>query len=200
MALLLLALAAASCARHVPPPPAMTDAGRACLAALDRRGVAYDPAPIAAASSSCTIDNPVRVRAAAVEWKEPGIVACRFALALDDFAREDVAPLALRYFRRGVVEMRNFGTYACRTTRAGRESLHAEGAAIDVASFVLEDGTVISVLRDWKSAGPKGRFLHDVARAACRRFSMVLTPDSDRDHYNHIHLDIGRYRGCGAGF
>ena len=39
-------------------------------------------------------------------------------------------------------------------------------------------------------------FLHHVARNACRYFSVVLTPDSNRDHYNHFHLDIGPGRVC----
>ena len=31
---------------------------------------------------------------------------------------------------------------------------------------------------------------------ACRRFSVVLTPNSDRFHQDHIHVDIGPWRKC----
>lgn len=192
----ILAALLVSCAPRVPPPP-VADAGRQCLAALDRLGVVYQPAAVHAAAASCEVDNPVRVSAAAIPWDQSGIVSCGFALTLDQFARDDVTPIAERMFGERVAEMRNFGTYACRTTRDGHESLHAEGKAIDVASFILEDGGVISVARDWRGNDAKGRFLHAVARAACRRFSVVLTPDSDRDHQNHLHLDSGPYRLCG---
>ena len=197
---ILFAALLASCAPRALPPlaPSEADAGRQCLLTLDRLGVAYQVAAVHAAETACDVENPVRVSAASIPWDQSGIVACRFALTLDQFAREDVTPLAERYFGQRVAEMRNFGTYACRATRAGRESLHAEGKAIDVASFILEDGTVISVARDWRASDAKGSFLHDVARAACRRFSVVLTPDSDADHQTHLHLDGGRYRKCGV--
>lgn len=200
--LVLLAAVLASCApRGAPPPPVAPPeafAGRQCLALLDRLGVAYEVAPVAAAAASCAVEDPVRVSAAAIPWDQSGIVACQFAVALDEFARDDVTPLATSYFGERVAEMRNFGTYACRTTHGGHESLHALGEAIDIASFILEDGSVISVERDWRAAGAKGRFLHAVARAACQQFSLVLTPDSDADHANHLHLDSGPYRKCGV--
>lgn len=187
----------ASCAPRVAPPPA-ADSGLQCLAALDRLGVAYEPAAVHASLAQCAVENPVRVSAAAIPWNQSGIVACGFALTLDQFARDDVTPIARSLFGEGVAEMRNLGTYACRTTRGGHESLHAEGKAIDIASFILEDGSVISVERDWRNNDAKGRFLHAVVRAACNRFSLVLTPDSDRDHQNHLHLDSGPYRLCGV--
>lgn len=183
----------AGCLRQVPPPAT----GAACLAELDRRGIDWQMAATEVANSACTVATPVRVSAASIAWNQSGIVACRFALTLDDFAREDVEPLARAYFGEPVREIRHFGTYACRPTRAGKPSLHAHGEAIDIAGFELEDGTVISVEHDWRGAGVRSDFLHAVVRAACRRFSMVLTPDSNRDHYNHLHLDSGPYRECG---
>ncbi|HYC13481.1 MAG TPA: extensin family protein, partial [Stellaceae bacterium] len=34
------------------------------------------------------------------------------------------------------------------------------------------------------------------ASRACDYFSVVLSPDSDRYHYNHLHFDIGPWRLC----
>ena len=193
----LLAASLAACAR-VEAPPLAADVGQECLAALDQAGLRYEVAPVHADVAACEVDNPVRVSAASIAWNQSGIVACRFALTLDEFARDDVNRLAIAYFGERVSEMRNLGTYACRLTRGGHESLHAEGKAIDVASFVLEDGIVISVAHDWRARNAKGRFLRAVARAACARFSLVLTPDSDGDHWNHLHLDSGPYHRCGV--
>jgi hypothetical protein len=62
--------------------------------------------------------------------------------------------------------------------------------------FVLSDGTSVTVERDWSKAGPKATFLRHLARAACGYFSVVLTPSSNADHFNHFHLDIGPGRLC----
>jgi hypothetical protein len=186
----------ASCAARVPPPaPA---AALQCQAALDRLGVRYAVAAQPAASSACAVDDPVRVSAADIAWSRPAIVACPFALTLDEFARDVVDPLALKYFGERVTLLRHYGAFACRTTHSGHDSLHARGEAIDIAAFVLADGRVVSVERDWRRGGTDSRFLHALAHAACRDFSVVLTPDSDRDHADHIHLDSGRYKLCGV--
>jgi hypothetical protein len=75
-------------------------------------------------------------------------------------------------------------------------SRHAQGLAIDVAGFELADGRVIRVAEDWSGSGAKREFLHALARRACAYFNVVLTPDSDSDHENHFHLDVGPERSC----
>jgi hypothetical protein len=196
---LAVALPALLAACAAPPPPARLAGGR-CLALLDQAGVSYVPAAMPAGADACAVDTPVRVSAAGAAWNQPGVVSCAFALALDAFMRDEVQPLARARFGEGVRRLRHFGTYACRreTGRDGRWSLHAAGLAIDVAGFELAGGTLISVERDWHGDGAKSAFLHALARRACDRFSVVLTPDSDRDHRDHIHLDGGPWRLCGA--
>ncbi len=189
----------AACAGGPPAVPT-GQAGELCLARLDRAGVAYAVAAIAAGSDACAIDTPVQVRATGIAWNQPGVVSCAFALELDAFAREDVAPLALARLGQSVRLLRHRGTFACRreTSDGSRWSLHASGRAIDIAGFELADGSVITVERDWRGGGARSLFLHELARRACRRFSVVLTPDSDRDHRDHIHLDSGPWKLCGA--
>ena len=81
---------------------------------------------------------------------------------------------------------------------AGRWSEHAAGRAIDVSGFVMKDGERITVEHDWRAGGPRAEFLHALAHRACDYFNLVLTPDNDKDHHNHLHLDIGRWRLCEA--
>ena len=71
---------------------------------------------------------------------------------------------------------------------SGDWSEHATANAIDIAGFVIEDGTRISVLRDW-DAGERGRFLDDVRDGACDLFATVLSPDYNAAHRDHLHLD-----------
>lgn len=94
----------------------------------------------------------------------------------------------------------HMGSHACRrmTGNAGRTSLHAHALAFDLAGFELADGSQVTVREHWYDRGPRGRFLRAVARAACRHFTMVLTPKSDRFHHDHIHLDLGPFAGCDA--
>jgi hypothetical protein len=190
--LLCLVLALAACAGRRAPPVA-----RQCLAELDRRHIDYALPSLQVASSDCAEEGLVRVSGIGIAWNQPALLACPLALALDDFTRDTLDPLALRYLGKRVVLVRHFGAYSCRATRSGHESRHAQGEAIDIAGFVLEDGSVVSVEKDWRR-GARGRFLAALARAACQEFSVVLTPDWDADHVNHIHLDRGRYRLCGV--
>lgn len=201
VAMAILALLAA-CAGRTPTPSASPGQHQPaqCLARLDQLGVRYAPGGMpASGNSACAVENPVAVSAATIAWNPPGLVSCSFALALESFARDIVLPTALRHFGKRVVAMQHLGAYSCRREAAtGRWSQHAAGTAIDIAGFALEDGTVVSVEREWRKPGPKRDFLRDVAHQACGRFGLVLTPDSDAEHYNHIHLDLGPYRRCGA--
>jgi hypothetical protein len=193
---LMLALAACSARPTRLILPSDRDHAR-CLAELDRLGVRYQveaqPAKIPAA---CRVENPVEVTAATIPWSRPAVASCAFVVEFDRFEREALRPLAMRYFGRDVKTIVHFGAYSCRTTRTGRESEHARGLAMDVAGFELADGHEVLVKDDWSKRDARGRFLHAVAAEACRYFNEVLTPDSDRDHYNHIHLDLGPYKLC----
>lgn len=198
-----LALAAlsalAACASHGPAPPAppLTYNDQQCLAELNRLGVQYQVEPQSASTSrACLVQNPIRVSAATVPFSRPTVAACGFVLKFDQFERDVIRPLAKRSFGRDLKAVVDIGAYSCRSTRAGRESEHAHGLAMDIAGFELSDGTMISVKEEWARRGKGRDFLHAVATQACHYFNEVLDPDSDRDHVDHIHLDLGRYKYC----
>ena len=192
-----LALALAGCGGA--PSPALLS-GRACLARLEAQEVSYRPLDdVPAPSSSCHVDTAVRVSRIAAALDRPAIMSCALAARLDDFEREVVQPLAREALGRRVVAIEQMGGYSCRGVRGtSRLSQHALGLAIDIGGFRLSDGSAVSVERDWQEPGPKRAFLHQLAHRACKYFSAVLTPDSNADHYNHPHLDIGRDRLCEA--
>lgn len=195
-------LSLAACASHVapralPPPVVSSRSDAQCLAELNRLGVQYQVEPQPASTSrSCRIDNPIRVAAATIPFSRPTVASCAFVLEFDKFEREVIRPLARRTFGHDLKTIVHFGAYNCRTTDTGRESAHATGMAMDVAGFVLTDGTMISVKQQWGKRGKGRDFLRAVASQACGYFNEVLDPDSDRDHVDHIHLDLGRWRYC----
>jgi hypothetical protein len=182
--------------RYEPPRPPPRLSPDVCLAQLGQFNVKYvkEDAP----EGPCPIYDSVRVSATGVPLSRPALMSCDLALKIERFTREVVVPQAQARFNLGVKEIIHFGTYSCRGRPGGEWSEHAKGNAIDIAGFKLADGTVISVKQDWNPRGPKRDFLRAVAKGACGIFSMVLTPETNSDHANHLHLDIGAWRKCDA--
>jgi hypothetical protein len=127
------------------------------------------------------------------------VLDCRLALALDDFA----AQLA----RRDVVAIEHFCMHRPRAAKAaGKPSQHELGLAIDAAVFVKRDGTRLEVKRDWRGrigAAPCTPVADEGAAAAELRalvceartaglFTVMLTPNANAQHADHLHLDITR--------
>ncbi|MEW5726798.1 MAG: extensin family protein [Pseudomonadota bacterium] len=218
LAVLFLALLA-GCARPpapapvvvAPPVPQVVDPDTACLQELSRLAVAYEPLQSFAGEDGCGIDNPVRVSQAAIAWNRPGTLSCRLARTLVRYETELVQPLALKHFGQPVRKLLHAGTYDCRYRRngktrtaagsggrkGGRLSEHSHGLAIDITGFELADGSVVSVKTDWRRGDARSAFLHQLARGSCDTFNVVLTPNHDRLHQDHFHLDIGPYTLCG---
>jgi hypothetical protein len=191
-------LALAGCG-GTPAPSALT--GRACLSKLSAEAVSYRSVDSPdAADSRCRIDTPVQVSRVEAALSRPATMSCAMASRLDSFEREVVQPLAKEELGRRVTRIDHLGSFSCRanSSRPSRLSQHALGQAIDIAGFRLSDGSRVSVEHDWGDGGEKGVFLHRLASKACRHFSVVLTPDSNSDHYNHLHFDIGPERFCGT--
>lgn len=181
-------------------PPSVVSGGR-CLAQLDSEGVVYRTVDLAGQTGpGCHVDTAVKVSRVAVALNHPATMSCVLASRLDAFENEVVQKLALAELGRRVTRIDHLGAYACRrnTGRHDRLSEHAYGLAIDISGFRLSDGTRVDVERDWSSPGPRREFLHHLARAACGYFSVVLTPDSNHDHFNHMHFDLGPDRLCSA--
>jgi hypothetical protein len=176
------------------PGPSLLS-GRACLARLAAQEVGYravDPP-----ASSCRVDTAVRVSRVEARLNHPAVMSCALAARLDEFERDVVQPLAKAELGQRVVRIDQMGSFSCRRVNGSlRPSQHASGLAIDIGGFRLADGTTVSVERDWNEPGPKRLFLRHLARRACGYFSVVLTPDSNADHHNHLHLDIGPDRLC----
>ncbi|HET7595140.1 MAG TPA: extensin family protein [Stellaceae bacterium] len=183
----------AACARGAASPDAAQ-----CFADLDRLGLLYTPIPAPSGPAACAVRDPIEVRVAGIAWTPPGVVNRGFARKLDAFTRQDVQAAALAHLGQRVRFLHQIGAYSCRRETGGKHrwSEHASGNALDIASFELANGTIINVEHDWRRSGPKRDFLRDVARRGCKRFSVVLTPSTNREHRDHIHVDAGPYKLC----
>ena len=95
--------------------------------------------------------------------------------------------LKAQFNLKGITHM---GIYVYRNI-AGTSTLsrHSYALAIDLSTFILKDGTKITLEDDWndESKGATLRAIEDVLKQS---FSVVLDPDYNEDHYNHFHIDL----------
>ncbi|WP_147125858.1 extensin family protein [Shimia ponticola] len=172
---------------------ARRQAGSVCGIA-DIRGTQV--APITGRIAGCGVAAPVKVRSVAgVQLSTAATMDCNTAKALRRWVNEGVRP-AVGTQGGGVRQLRVVAHYSCRTrnNRAGAKiSEHGKGRAIDIAGIGLQDGSEMSLLRDW-GRGEKGRALRKMWRAACGPFGTVLGPEADAFHKDHFHFDTAQYR------
>ncbi len=130
------------------------------------------------------------------------IADCRLALALDDFA----AILE----KHDIVEVRHYSMWRPpdKSWPDDKEgSRHAGALALDAGYFKKSDGSTLNVLDDFygrigaKTCGdgakprkitPKSTELRELLceTAAAHLFNVMLTPNFNRPHRNHFHLEV----------
>lgn len=198
----------AGCAPRITAPPSQSPdsairlkppSGLQCLETLAARGSLYEIVAERVSANGCQLTNGVSLSRSSVALDKPATLACPLALALHDFETKVVQPAAEKHFKRKLVRVTHFGAYDCRHIRGTRRlSEHAKGLALDIGGFELDGNIRINIKEHWRNAGPRSRFLQDVAKGACSIFNVVLTPRSDSEHHDHFHLDIGPRPHCGA--
>lgn len=183
----------------------------ACEAELARRGVPFVRGePTAGVLAPERLHGPMHgvtistgAPQAVRERSQMEIFDCRLVLALDDFAA-----LASE---RGVVEMlhisayRPKSAYGCTVKYPGLQ--HCAALAVDIAQLKLSDGTVWNVQKDFHghvgspTCGPTAHptaptptsaaLWKLVCDAADRGiFNVMLTPNYNAEHFNHVHVEI----------
>jgi len=129
------------------------------------------------------------------------IADCRLVLALDDFA------VILEQHK--IVQVRHYSMYRMPPKSWADDKIgsrHNGALALDAARFIRSDGSKLDVLDDFKgkrgakTCGPKARKVKDSAALELREivcaavdkqlFNVVLTPDFNRAHRNHFHLEV----------
>ncbi len=176
-----------------------------CEAELTTRGIAFEREP------SRGSREPVRVKSAlhgvtfhsdAGAGSPHDIADCRLVLALDDFA----AMLA----KHDVVEVVHYSIYRAPPKDWPADKIgiqHIGALAIDAASFIKSDGHKLVVLKDFhgaigaktcgkdaapRPATPDALELRAILCDAVAEhlFNVVLTPNHNKPHRNHFHLEV----------
>lgn len=104
---------------------------------------------------ACGSAAPVRVESAGtppVALKPASTMNCPMAAALSAWLTKEVQPAAQKVYGAPVTRLLSVASYSCRN-RYGRAdaplSEHAFANAIDLAGFVLADGTIVKVVSGW---------------------------------------------------
>jgi hypothetical protein len=174
--------------------------GPMCMAVLVDSSIIHTPVPDQETGERCGFTNAVEVTRSSVGLSRSFAATCPLAVAWALLETHVIKPAARRNFGQGVMRITHFGTYACRNINhraEGRRSEHAVANAIDISGFVLADGRHITLKNDWVGSDPhRSAFLRAVRDGACDFFNVVLSPDYNEAHHDHLHLDMGSYRAC----
>ena len=190
-----------------PPEPATAAAPEpsACRRALTEEVAIAPSIPDIHGPGGCGGDDLVRLEAVVLADKRrvamtpAATLRCKMALAIADWVRTDVAPLAAG-LGSPLTALDNYDSYECRGRNrvvGAQLSEHGRANALDVRGFKLADGRSIGL-----TDRTEPRELREtVLQSVCARFPTVLGPGSDWYHEEHIHLDLmerrnSSYRIC----
>jgi len=112
---------------------------------------------------------------------------CPLAVGTYMWLRE-IEALAKENLGSELKKIHHVGTYSCRRQNGNNSrqwSEHAYANAWDITGFELDDGRVISVLKDWNGK-----------EKDCKIFRVTLSPDYNAAHKDHLHVDMGPSSAC----
>lgn len=137
----------------------------------------------------CGVEDAVRVTSVSgVRLSQAATVDCSIAKALNSWVDEVAQPA----FDGRLVELQIAAHYVCRSrnnVKGAKVSEHGRGRAIDISAFILSNGKVLTVARDYN------RLLRRIYKAGCNYFMTTLGPGSDGYHEDHFHFDTSARKG-----
>jgi hypothetical protein len=173
---------------------------RQCLADLSQLGAKVEALPDRVYPNGCSATSSVKLVAIGIPVTNLGAVKCGLAVPFVEWVQQAVQSAARDRLGSSVTRIESFGSFACRpvnNVEGNKLSEHGRANAVDIGAFIMADGRRISVKRDWNGADADARaFLRQVHAAACRRFTIVLGPDANAFHQDHLHFDMGSGRYC----
>jgi hypothetical protein len=168
-----------------------------CRAAFARAGKTVSIEPPRSEKAQCSKQDTIKLASLSTAKLNEEETRCAIAARLFMWEHNTVQPAARKYFGEPVTEILHFGSYSCRNIRgSSATSEHATANAFDISGFRLRGGKCITLKQDWQGSQPQAEFLREVRDGACDYFNVVLSPDYNADHHDHLHVDMGWYRTC----
>lgn len=180
----------------------------ACEQRLINSGVKFKPSRIALHPSPdgsfiCGAPQVVRYERGPgnIRYSSKAKMACPLALAFAEFELI-IQEEARAHLGQEVEKITHVGTYNCREMVLYDDfvSEHSYANGMDIKSFELADGTELTISKDYLDDDPGGEFLRALAKRIYDEgvFSVVMTPNADSLHKNHLHVDTAHYRFDGT--
>ena len=168
-----------------------------CRAAFARAGKAVAIEPARTDAAQCIKQDTIMLASLSTAILRVEETRCAIAARLFMWEHNIVQSAARKYFNEPVTEILHFGSYSCRNIRgSSATSEHATANAFDISGFRLRSGKLITLKQQWQGSQPEAKFLRAVRGGACDYFNLVLSPDYNADHHDHLHVDMGWYRSC----
>jgi len=172
-----------------------------CLAVLAAAGQVTPLNTTQTRRPQCVVQNPVgldRIGNSTIKLRETD---CATALRLAMWEHHGLQPAAQDILGTNITRIVDNGSYNCRQMRttAGtstRWSTHATAMAIDVSGFDLADGRKLRLIDDWTGDPAAAAFLRSARDTACTWFRTTLSPDYNRLHADHFHLQAVGWGTC----
>jgi len=180
---------------------ALADDTPQCHRLLEAAAIGYSPLPPVDAGPDCGYDDGVtltRDQPRDIAYSPAAKTSCPMAVSLVLWEKQIVNAAATRHLGTTVDEIMTYGSYSCRRVNnapTGNFSEHAGANAIDIAAFRLADGRTVSVAGHWNANDDRSRFLKEVRDGACTLFATTLSPDYNKAHADHLHLDQAQRGG-----
>ncbi len=176
------------------------DDPEACIAALTTAG-RFDVMENFEASNQCHIRPRVDLAGVGQARINAVETTCAIALRTAMWEKHSLQPAAAEILDTTVTGIDHIGSYNCRQIRTtsgstGRMSTHATAEAIDIAGFRFSDGSQSKLINDWDTGTPHAKFLRAARDGACDWFQLTLSPDYNRLHADHFHLQSRGWGSC----
>ncbi len=186
-----------------------------CYQRLNQAGIAYYTSRLPLKNRvrgvpQCGSHDPIAYKHGPTEMSvfPHAIMDCRFALAFAEVEKL-IQHEAKEILGQRVRRVRHLGTYNCRKmAKKNLVSEHSFANAIDIKSFILEDGTELSVaehfgprdVRSFAELSPAAQFIRSVSSKVYDKniMSVSLGPFFDHLHGDHLPLDLAHYRLDGS--
>jgi hypothetical protein len=173
---------------------------RQCVADMAAMGAKYEVLPDRNFPNGCSATAALKLVAIGIPVTNLGAMKCAVARPFTQWIQQTVQQAAQARFGTHVTRIESFGSFACRPVNnvaGNRLSEHGRADAVDIAAFTLAGGRRITVKADWNGPDEAARrFLRDLHAAACRRFHIVMGPEANAYHQDHLHFDMGNGRYC----
>ncbi len=176
-----------------------------CREQLTAQGAVYSVSKDEVKAGLCSVQNPVQLRfvetiIGRIELPDTPLLNCQFALHFTKWLRESGGPIISAQMNAPLRKISTGPGFECRGRNgdaSAKISEHGYGNAVDISTFHMQDGKVLSIEGPTNISTASNAVLDGLRTSACGYFTTVLGPGSNAAHATHFHFDMGAHGKSG---